>query len=49
MFDAKNGTIQMTFANNVLGFDCFKAALDEAIKKHPPIKICMFEQAKRLS
>ena len=38
MFDFKNRIIQMTPENNDLQFDRFKAALDEAIQRHAPIK-----------
>ena len=33
-----NSIIQMTFENNDLDFDRFKAALDESIQRHAPIK-----------
>ena len=48
-FDVKKGIIQMTSENNNLEFDRFKAALDEAIRRHTPIKSGLFEQIKRLS
>ena len=48
-FDVKKGIIQMTSENNNLEFDRFKAALDEAIQTHTPIKKGLFEQIKRLS
>ena len=38
MFAVKNSIIQMTSENNDLEFDRFKAALDEAIQRHAPIK-----------
>ena len=38
MFDVKNSIVQMTSENNDLGFDRFKAALDEAIQRHASIK-----------
>ena len=37
-FDVKKNIIQMTSENNDLEFDRFKAALDEAIQRHAPIK-----------
>ena len=49
MFDVKNSIIQMTSENNDLEFDRFKAALDEAIQRHAPIKSGTSEQTKRLS
>ena len=48
-FDVKKGIIQMTSENNSLEFDRFKAALDEAIQRHTPIKSGLFEQIKPLS
>ena len=38
MFDLKNNIIQMISENNDLEFDQFKAALDEAIQRHAPLK-----------
>ena len=39
MFDVKNSIIiQITSENNDLEFDRFKAAIDEAIQRHAPIK-----------
>ena len=38
MFDVENSIIQLTSENNDLEFDRFKAALDEAIQRHTPIK-----------
>ena len=38
MFDFKNSIIQVTSENNDLEIDQFKAALDEAIQGHAPIK-----------
>ena len=38
MLDVKNSIIEMTSENNDLEFDRFKAALDEAIQRHAPIK-----------
>ena len=38
MVDVKNSIVQMTSENNDLEFDRFKAALDEAIQRHAPIK-----------
>ena len=38
MFDVENSIIQLTSENNDLGFDRFKAAFDEAIQRHAPIK-----------
>ena len=39
MFDVKNSIIQMTSENNYLEFDRFKAAPDEAVERHAPIKM----------
>ena len=39
----------MTSENNDLEFDNFEAGLNEAIRRHAPIKSEMFEQTKRLS
>ena len=38
MLDVKNSIIQVTSENNDLEIDRFKAALDEAIQRHAPIK-----------
>ena len=38
MFDVENSIIQLTSENNDLGFDRFKAAFDEVIQRHAPIK-----------
>ena len=38
MFDVKNSIIEMTSENNDPEFDRLKAALDEAIQRHAPIK-----------
>ena len=38
MFDVRNSIIQMTFENNDLQFDRFKATVVEAIQSHVPIK-----------
>ena len=38
MFDVKNSIIQKTSENNDFEFDRFKAALDEAIQRHTPVK-----------
>ena len=38
MFDVKNSVIQIISENSDLEFDCFKAALDEAIQSHAPTK-----------
>ena len=38
MADVKNRISQVTSENNSLDFDIFKAALNEAIQKHAPIK-----------
>ena len=45
MFDVKSSINQMASMNNDLEFDCFKAAPDEAIQKHGPIKkaVCSSE------
>ena len=48
MFDVKNSIIKVTSENNDIEFDWFKAALDEAIQRHAPIKSGMFEKTKRL-
>ena len=38
MFDVKDSIIQMTSEKNDVEFDQFKAALDEAIQGHVPVK-----------
>ena len=38
MADVQNRISQVTFENNELEFDQFKAAINEAIQKHGPIK-----------
>ena len=38
MADVQNGISQVTYENNDLEFDIFKAVLNEAIQKHAPIK-----------
>ena len=50
MFDVKSSVNQMTSMNNDLEFDCFKAAPDEAIQRHGPIKKGgMLERTKCIS
>ena len=45
MFDVKSSINQMASMNNDLEFDCFKAAPNEAIQRHGPIKkaVCSSE------
>ena len=38
MADVQNRISQVTYENNNLEFDIFKAVLNEAIQKHAPIK-----------
>ena len=38
MADVQNRISQVTYENNDLEFDIFKAVLNEAIQKHAPIK-----------
>ena len=38
MFDVKKGIIKVTSQKNDLEFEQFKAALNEAIKRHAPVK-----------
>ena len=38
MSDVTNSAIKMAFKNNSIQFNWFKAALDEAIQRHAPIK-----------
>ena len=50
MIEINNSIIQMISGNNDLEFDHFKAALDETIQRHAPIKkSSIFDQTKRLS